>query len=116
MSALNDGFGGFLVLAMIGFLVHEPWRWLGVILGRHVTTDSEVFHWVRAVATALVAGLVLRLILFPAGALENVSLTVRLAALAIATAAFFATRRNMGVAVAVGALSLMAMQWQVGSG
>jgi branched-subunit amino acid transport protein len=107
MSALQDGYGGYLLLILIGFLVHEPWRWLGLFLGRNLSTDSEIFHWVRAVATALVAGLVIRLILFPAGALVGVSLAMRLTAFAAAIIAFFLAKRSMGLGVAAGALCLM---------
>jgi branched-subunit amino acid transport protein len=107
MSALDDGFGGYLLLLAIAVLVHEPWRWLGLILARNLTADSEIFVWVRAVATALVAGLVMRLILFPAGALDTVPLLWRLAALLGAIAMFFVTRRNLGVGVISGAALLM---------
>ena len=107
MSALQDGYGGYLLLIAIGFLVHEPWRWLGLFLGRNLSADSEIFHWVRGVATALVAGLVLRLILFPAGALATASLTMRLTAFAAAVLIFFLARRSMGFGVSAGALCLM---------
>jgi Branched-chain amino acid transport protein (AzlD) len=106
MSALDDGFGGYLALALVGFLVHEPWRWLGLALGRNVTVDSGLFLWVRAVATALVAGLVMRLILFPAGALAGVPLSIRIAAIAIGATAYWLTGRNLGAGVAAGAASI----------
>jgi Branched-chain amino acid transport protein (AzlD) len=80
MTVLNDGYGGYLILLVIALTVHEPWRWLGLFLGRNVSIDGEVFRWVRAVATALVAGLVMRLIVFPAGALADIPITVRLIA------------------------------------
>ena len=115
MSALNDGYGGYLVLALVGFLVHEPWRWLGLVLGRNLTVDSEMFLWVRSVAAALIAGLVFRLMLFPVGALAAVSLPVRATALLAAALVFFATKRHMGYAVLTGALSLIALQfWAAG--
>lgn len=114
LSVLNDGFGGYLVLAMIGFLVHEPWRWLGLVLGRNLTVDSEMFLWVRSVAAALIAGLVFRLMLFPVGALANVSPPLRTAALVLAGIVFFATKRSMGLAVAAGALSIIGLQLVAG--
>lgn len=115
MSALDDGYGGYLVLALVGFVVHEPWRWIGLVLGRNLTVDSEMFLWVRSVAAALIAGLVFRLMLFPVGALAAVSLPVRATALLFAALVFFATKRHMGFAVATGALSLVALQfWAAG--
>src|SRR5205085_1340621 len=80
MAALDDGFGGYLALFAAGFLVTEVWRWLGLLVGSRLDVAGEVFQWVRAVATALVAGMVTRMLLFPAGALADVPLTVRLIA------------------------------------
>ena len=108
MPSLPDTLPFALTILLVALLAHEPWRWLGLMLGRKVQVDSEVFHWVRAVATALVAGLVMRLLLFPAGALANVSVAVRLAALAGALGIFFAARRSLGAGVAGGAILLLA--------
>lgn len=108
MTPLDDGTGGWLLLVLAGVLVHEPWRWLGLLLGRTVPADSEAFRWVRAVATALVAGLVMRLVLFPAGALATVTLGVRLAAFAAGLVAFIAFGRSLGIGVAASALVLIA--------
>jgi branched-subunit amino acid transport protein len=108
-SPLDPGFGGYLVLFAVGVLVHEPWRWLGLVLGRKVDADGEVFRWVRAVSAALVAGLVMRLVLFPAGALLAVSLPVRITAFAVAVAVFLALRRNLAAGIAAGA-GLLALQ------
>ena len=107
MSGLGSGWGTAALIVAIALLAHEPWRWLGLFPGRNLSTDSEIFHWVRAVATALVAGLVIRLILFPAGALVGVSLAMRLTAFAAAIIAFFLAKRSMGLGVAAGALCLM---------
>lgn len=107
MSVLDDGFGGYLVLLLVAVLAHEPWRWLGLVLARNLSVDSEIFLWVRAVATAVVAGLVMRLLLFPAGVLADVPLALRLAALAGAIGVFLAAKRNLGLGIASGALLLI---------
>ncbi len=104
---LADGFGGYLVLALVGFAAHEPWRWAGLLLGKNLSIDSEIFRWVRAVATALVAGLVVRLIFFPSGALLSTPLSLRLFAMIGGTVIFLALRRNLGLGVAGGAAIIM---------
>jgi hypothetical protein len=108
MSALDDGFGGYLVLLLIAALAHEPWRWAGLVVGRHLDAEGEIFRWVRAVSTALVAALVARLMLFPAGALDAVPLLVRVGAFASGLAWFFFAGRQVWAAVALGA-SLLAI-------
>jgi Branched-chain amino acid transport protein (AzlD) len=110
MTALDDGFGGYLVLALAGTLMTQIWRWLGYFAGRNISVESQIFLWVRAVATALVAGLVTRMLLFPAGALASVPLAHRAAALAAGIAIFFAARRSVGLGVLAGVLALIALK------
>jgi hypothetical protein len=62
------------------------------------------------VATALVAGLVARMALFPAGALVAVPLGARLVAFAGGIALYLAFRRSVAAGVAAGAALLMAAQ------
>jgi Branched-chain amino acid transport protein (AzlD) len=110
MGHLDDGFGGYLVLFAAGFLATEIWRWLGLLVGGRLDVNGEVFQWVRAVATALVAGMVTRMVLFPAGALADIPLGVRLAAFAGGFACYFLIRRNLAAGVAGGAGLLVLAQ------
>jgi hypothetical protein len=104
---------GLLVLLVVAVLAHEPFRWLGLYLGGALDANSEVFVWVRAVATALVAGLVARLVLFPAGVLESVPLWVRLSAFASGIAIFHKTGKHLGAGVAGAAAVLLTLQYAV---
>jgi len=110
MSILADGLGGYLTLLLVAALAHEPWRWAGLYLGRNIDAGSEAFRWVRAVATALVAALVVRLVLFPAGALEGVPLWLRLGAFAAGIAIFYATGRHLAAGIFGGAAVLVVVR------
>ena len=61
----------------------------------------------RAVANALVAALILRLTLFPAGALAAIPTGIRVCAFAIGIAVFFAAGRRLAPGVLAGALALI---------
>ena len=52
----------YLILIVIGFLPSEVWRWLGIALGRGLDEQSEIILWVRGVATALIAGVIARIV------------------------------------------------------
>jgi len=108
VSTLNDGLLGALTILLIALLFHEPWRWLGLYLGREIDVEGEVFQWVRAVAGALVAGLVARLAIFPAGALAAVPLWVRVAALLGGIVLFFLAKRSLAAGVLGASLILIA--------
>jgi hypothetical protein len=97
----------YVALVLLGFLPSEIWRWLGMMLGRGLDEDSEIVLWVRAVATALVAGVVARIVLFPPGALAGVPLEVRLAAIACGFVGFYFIRRSAFAGVLVGEVVLI---------
>ena len=98
----------YLVLIFVGFLPNEIWRLLGLVLARRLNEGAEVLVWVRAVATAILAGVIGKLIFFPAGALTSVPLAVRIGALAVGLLAFVVIRRSVFAGVAVGEAALIA--------
>ena len=107
MTGYGAGFWPYLFIIVAGFAATDVWRYLGVFLSARINEDSEILRWVRAVATALVAGLVARLIVFPVGDLASAALSVRLAAAAIGIAAFFVLRRNMLGGILAGETALI---------
>lgn len=104
---LPDGIAGYAFILALAVFVHEPWRWLGALIGRNIEIGSPVFQWVRAVATALVAALVMRLLLFPAGALGHLPVGLRVAAFATGIVVFFASGRRMAPGVMAAAVALV---------
>jgi hypothetical protein len=92
----------YVFVLIAGFLATDSWRWAGVLIGTSLKQDSELLIWVRAVAPALVAGVIAKLVLVPQGSLAEVPLAVRLAAIAAAMAVFLLTGRRIiyGILVA----------------
>lgn len=103
----------FMLLALLAaFAANEVWRSLGVMLSARLREDSALFAWVRMVATALVAGLVAKLVLSPTGAFGQAPLWLRLAAVGCGLAAYAVGRRSMAFGVGVSAAALIAgMVW-----
>ena len=109
MTDIGGGLYDWLLLLIVILVFHESWRWAGLFLGRGVKTDSELFQWVQCVATAIVAALVMRLVLFPAGVLADVSIHARLAALAIGAVVYVASGNRLAVGVAAGTGALVVL-------
>jgi hypothetical protein len=103
-----------LVLVIAGFLPNEVWRMLGLWLGGGVDEGSEILVWVRAVATAILAGVIAQILLAPPGALASVPDWLRYAAVAAGVAAFIITRRSTFAGVAFGELVMLAGKWWLG--
>lgn len=104
----------YVLLVLVGFLPNEVWRWLGVVFSRGLDETSEVLVWVRAVATAILTGVVAKIIVFAPGALAGVPLWVRLGAAGIGFAAFLVARQSVFAGVVSGTLALMAIDLLVG--
>jgi hypothetical protein len=114
MSALSD-FTPYLVLIVAGFLPNEVWRMLGIVVAHGLDESSELVVWVRAVATALLAGVVAKIVLFPPGGLADVPLAVRLSAMAVGFAAFVLVRRSVLAGVLAGeAVLILGAFWFAG--
>ena len=98
----------YLILILVGFLPNEIWRVLGLVISRGLSEDSEIVLLSRAVATALVAGVAAKLIMFATGALAFVPFEVRMGALVGGFAAFLIVKRSVFVGVLVGEGLLLA--------
>lgn len=107
MSALSGEYAAYLALILAGFLPNEVWRWLGVIFSRGLDESAEILVWVRAVATAILAGVIAKLTIFAPGVLASVPTSVRLAAVAIGFVGFMAIRRSVFAGVIVGEAALV---------
>jgi hypothetical protein len=108
-----EGFWGYLVLVLVGFLPADIWRLLGVIVGRGLDEESELLVWVRMVATAVLAGVIAKILFFPPGSLGAIPLYVRVAAIACGFAAFLLARRSAFTGLAVGEAVLIAVGYIV---
>ena len=113
MSVLGD-LWPYLVLILAGFLPNEIWRMLGIVASRGIDEGSELIIWVRAVATAILTGVVSKIVVFAPGPLGGVPLAVRLAAAAAGMAAFFAMRRSVFAGVITGTLAVLVGVWARG--
>lgn len=97
-----EGLWGYLVLLLVGFLPADIWRLLGVIVGRGLDEESELLVWVRAVATAVLAGVIAKIVFFPPGSLAAMPLAIRLTAIGCGFLAFLLVRRSVFAGLAVG--------------
>src|SRR5260370_535643 len=110
---LGDGHA-LLVLLIAGFLPNEIWRVLGLWLGGGVNEGSELLVWVRAVATAILAGVIAQILVQPPGALASVPDWLRYTAVAAGLAAFLMTRRSTLAGVVCGEFVMLAGKWWLG--
>ena len=114
MSDFVGDWNALLVLLIAGFLPNEIWRMLGLWLGGGVDEGSELLVWVRAVATAILAGVIAQILVFPPGALASVPGSLRYGAVAAGLAVFMMTRRSIFAGVVCGEVVMLAGKWWLG--
>lgn len=108
MNPAMTGLWPYFVLVLVGFLPNEVWRVLGLVLARGLNEDLELVIWSRAVATAILAGVIAKLIVFSTGALGGLPLALRITAAVCGFAAFLLVKRSVSVGVAVAEAVLIA--------
>ena len=97
----------YVLLVLVGFLPNEIWRMLGLVFAHGIDEESELFTWTRAVATAVLAGVIAKILLVPPGVLAAVPLIVRIGAIASGLVAFLLVRRSVFAGVAAGEVALI---------
>jgi hypothetical protein len=98
----------YLALILVGFLPTEIWRMLGLLVSRGIDEGSQILIWVRAVATAILAGVAAQLILSSSGALATIPLPVRIGAAIVGFFGYLLVRRSVFAGVAAGEAALIA--------
>lgn len=97
-----EGLWGYLVLVLVGFVPADMWRLAGLVIGSGIDEESEILVWVRAVATAVLAGVIAKIVFFAPGSLAAVPLSVRLLAIGCGFLAYLLIRRSVFAGVAIG--------------
>jgi len=70
-------------------------RFLGVISSEKIDIKSKIFRWFNCIAYAILAALIARMIIFPAGVLSESSIFIRLSVLGGSILLFILTKKNL---------------------
>lgn len=107
MKAAVIEWGPYFVLILVGFLPNELWRVVGLLTARGLNEDSQLVIWSRTVATALLAGVIAKLILFSSGELANIPMLIRIGAALCALGTYLAIKRSVFAGVVAGEVALL---------
>ena len=70
-------------------------RVLGVLTSERLSIKSKIFSWFNYVAYSILAALISRMIIFPAGALLESTLLIRFIVIAVCVVVFIYTKKNL---------------------
>jgi branched-subunit amino acid transport protein len=114
MSEFIGDWHALAVLFVAGVIPNQIWRMLGLWFGGGIDEGSELLVWVRAVATAILAGVIAQIVVQPPGALATVPDLLRYGAVAAGFAVFLLSRRSIFAGVIAGEIVLLAGKWLLG--
>jgi len=70
-------------------------RFLGVVSSERMDIKSKIFKWFNCIAYAILAALIARMIIFPAGVLSETSAYIRIIVLGSMILLYFFTKKNL---------------------
>ena len=81
-------------------------RFMGALTSEKVSAESNIFKWFNCVAYSTLAALLGRMIIFPAGVLEESELITRLIVFFICIAIFIISKKNLVIPTILSAILL----------
>ncbi len=114
MSDFIGDWHALVILFVAAVIPNQIWRMLGLWFGGGLDEGSELLVWVRAVATAILAGVIAQIVVQPPGALASVPDVLRCGAVAAGFAVFMVTRKSIFAGVLAGEVVMVAGKWWLG--
>jgi len=87
-----------VIMILAAAAVTYFWRAAGALTAGKISVHSPIFKLASCITYAMVAALILRMIVYPAGGIMEIPLVLRFAALAVGLGVYFASRKNVAAA------------------
>ena len=83
-----------LVILVTSFATYLS-RFLGVLSSEKIKETSKIFKWFNCIAYSVLAALIARMVVFPAGELAESGILIRLFVVVASVVMFLFTKRNL---------------------
>ena len=70
-------------------------RFLGILTAENISDKSKLFDWFNYVAYSILAALIARMVIFPAGSLLESTLLIRLFVISVSILIFLYSKKNL---------------------
>ena len=70
-------------------------RFLGVVSSEKIKETSKIFKWFNCIAYSVLAALIARMVIFPAGELAESGILIRLFVITVSVTMFLFTKKNL---------------------
>ena len=92
---MSDISSNIIVVILVTSFATYLSRFLGVISSEKIKETSKIFKWFNCIAYSVLAALIARMVVFPAGELAESGIFIRLFVVAISVVMFLLTKKNL---------------------
>ena len=83
-----------LVILITSFATYLS-RFLGVVSSEKIKETSKIFKWFNCIAYSVLAALIARMVVYPAGELAESAILIRIFVVVVSVVMFLFTKRNL---------------------
>ena len=99
-----------LVILVTSFATYLS-RFLGVVSSEKLKETSKIFKWFNCIAYSVLAALIARMVVFPAGELAESSIFIRLFVVTLCVLMFLFTKKNLVYPTVLSAILLASLNY-----
>ena len=92
---MSEMSGNIILIILITSFATYLSRFLGVVSAEKIKETSKIFKWFNCVAYSVLAALIARMVIFPAGELTESGILIRLFVIAASVVLFLFTKKNL---------------------
>ena len=92
---MSDISSNIIVVILVTSFATYLSRFLGVISSEKIKETSKIFKWFNCIAYSVLAALIARMVVFPAGELAESGILIRLFVVLASVVMFLFTKRNL---------------------
>ena len=92
---MSDISSNIIVVILVTSFATYLSRFLGVVSSERIKETSKIFKWFNCIAYSVLAALIARMVVFPAGELAESVILIRLFVVVASVVMFLFTKRNL---------------------
>ena len=92
---MNDISSNIIVVILVTSFATYLSRFLGVLSSEKIKETSKIFKWFNCIAYSVLAALIARMVVFPAGELAESDILIRLFVVILCVLMFLFTKKNL---------------------
>ena len=92
---MSDISSNIIVVILVTSFATYLSRFLGVVSSEKIKETSKIFKWFNCIAYSVLAALIARMVVFPAGELAEPSILIRLFVIAVSVVIFLLNKKNL---------------------